>query len=443
MQQVRQLLLVLVMALAASACTLAAPSDPPSDARVPTGEAPADVLTPEAFRTPDADTTPPLPPASSPLPDTTCHAVNDEVLAVRTTTDILANEVTILAAGATSQVVGRTGQNTWWQVTTPDRRTGWLDASAVQIYGDCNDVPIRNPPTVTIAATSTPDTPTANILVNLNVRRGPSLRFNPPIGRFTAGDTTEIIAVDSTGGWYKVIYQGGQGWVSAGEQFVRAAGNLSGLPVDPGPPTPTASNTPIPATPTATLDPNTNYLQDGSFEGAYSGRGSADLNIPTAWQFTFAESPRDFEWQNLRPVAFPHITPPEIRNGARSVNINRDFATFTAVMHQQASVPANITVRASAYAWVHTCDPDPGICNSDASSGARVRVGVDPTGGTNPFAGSVVWGGFEAPHDRWQQVSVRTQASGGTVTVFLYATQDTPKGLNQLYWDDAGLFVGG
>ncbi len=442
MQHVRQLILVLMIA-AASACTLTAPSDPLSTSRAPTGEAPSDVLTPEAFRTPDGNAVPTPSPSLSPLPDDTCRAINDNILAVRSTTDILANEVTIIDAGTISPIVGRTGQNTWWQVTTPDRRTGWLDASAVEIYGDCNAIPILEPPTVTVAPTNTPDVATANILVNLNVRRGPSLRFNPPIGRFTAGDTTEIIAVDSTGGWYKVLYNGSQGWVSAGEQYVSTAGNLNGLPVDPGPPTPTASNTPIPATPTPTLDPNTNYLQDPGFEGNYTGRGAADLNIPTAWQFTHAESPREYEWQNLRPVAFPHVTAPEVRGGGRSLNINRNYATFTAIVYQQASVPANISVRASAYAWVHTCDPDPSTCGSDASSGARVRIGIDPNGGTNPYAGSVDWSGFEAPHDQWRQVSVRSQANGGTVTVFLYATQDTPKGLNQLYWDDAGLFVGG
>ena len=367
-------------------------------------------------------------PSPSPLPDDTCRAVNDTALAVRVTTDILAEEVTILDAGINSPIVGRTGQNTWWQITTPNRRTGWIDATAVDIFGDCLEVPILEPPTVTVPATSTPDTPMVTFLVNLNVRRGPSLRFNPPIGRFPEGETTEIIAVDSTRGWYKVVYNGSQGWVSAGTEYVTTAGNLTGLPVDPGPPTPTASNTPIPSTPTPTLDPNTNYVQDPGFEGSYTGRGSADLNIPSAWQFTFFESPRDYEWQNLRPVAFPHTNYPEVRNGSKALNINRNYATFTAVVYQQVSVPANITVRASAYAWVHTCDPDPGICGSDASSGARTRVGIDPTGGTNPYGGSVVWSGYEAPHDQWRQMAASAQASGGTVTIFLFATQDSPKG---------------
>jgi SH3-like domain-containing protein len=401
------------------------------------------VLTPNAFRTPDSIATATANPTPTTLADDTCRTINEEVLAVRTATDILAREVTILPANAESEIIGRTGQNTWWQIRTPDNRTGWVDASAVEVYGDCLGIPILTVPTLTVAPTNTPDVPTVTIKTNLNVRRGPSIRFNPPIGRFAAGDTAEIIAVNTTRDWYKVVYQGSQGWISGSDQFVDVGGSLGSLPVDPGPPTPTATNTPIPSTPTPTLDPNTNYLQDPSFEGAYTGRGSADLNIPAAWQFRYYESPRSFEWMNLRPVAFPHTNPPEVRSGSTSANINRGFATFTAAMFQQASVPANISVRARAFAWVHTCDPAPAICGSDASSGARVRIGIDPNGGTDPLSPAVVWSNFEAPHDQWRELSVSTRANGGTVTVFLYGTQDIPKGLNELYWDDAGLFVGG
>jgi hypothetical protein len=113
------------------------------------------------------------------------------------------------------------------------------------------------------------------------------------------------------------------------------------------------------------------------------------------------------------------------------------------VLYQQAEVPANIRVQASAWAWLHTCDPQPAICNSNPESGARVRVGIDPNGGTNPFADAVVWSSFITPHDTWGNVGTSAQANGGTVTVFLYATQDTPLGLNRAYWDDARLSPGG
>lgn len=420
-----------------SACTLtsAPPTDPTELAQIGTGQAPPEALTPNALRTP-AD-------AATPTPDSTCRAVNEIVLAVRVSADINAQEVVILGANSTSVIVGRTGNNTWWQVRTPNGAQGWVDASAVTEYGDCLSIPVLNAATVTPAATATPNVPMVRFKVNLNVRSGPSTRFAPPLGQFGAGTETQILAVNFTRDWYKVRYNGRDGWVSADTQYVEVAGNVNGLPSEAGPPTPTATNTPIPSTPTPTLDPSINYLQDPSFEGDYTGRGSPDFNIPAAWLATYYEAPRDYEWQNLRPVAFPHITPPEVRNGARALNLSKDYATFTAVVYQQASVPANISVTAGAWAWIHTCDPAPAICSSDPASNARVRVGIDPTGGTNPFAGSVVWSGFIAPHDSWGYVGVSSVAQGGTVTVFLYGTQDTPRGLNRLYWDDAVLNVGG
>jgi SH3-like domain-containing protein len=405
------------------------------------------LIAPEAALTPNAAT-----PAGTPIaatqtatPTPACRAVNDEVLALRVAADINADEVTILDAGTTTEVIGRTGRNTYWQVRTSLGREGWLDASATTLYGDCGAIPILSAATVTPAPTGTPDVPTIQVKVNLNVRRGPNILFAPPIGGFAQGDTAPILAVSSTGDWYKVRYDGGEGWVSAAAAFVDVLGDASGLPVESGPPVPTITPTPtdIPLTATPAIDPSTNFLQDPSFEGPYTGRGSVDVNIPAAWSFAFYDQPRNFDWQNLRPVAFPHRTAPEVRSGELSLNLQKDYATFTAVVYQQVTVPDDARVRASAWAWVHTCDPEPAICNSDPASGARMRLGLDPNGGTNPFSGSVEWSPFIAPHDSWGNIGTSAQVNGTSVTVFLYATQNEPRGLNRAYWDEAVLNVGG
>ncbi len=107
-----------------------------------------------------------------------------------------------------------------------------------------------NPPQPTIPsqpttppASPTPSTPTASFAQGVNVRRGPGLEFDPPIGAFAAGQTTDILAVNPAGSWYKVRYGGGEGWVFAA--LTTAAGDIASLPRDPGPPVPT------PAPPTA------------------------------------------------------------------------------------------------------------------------------------------------------------------------------------------------
>lgn len=89
--------------------------------------------------------------------------------------------------------------------------------------------------------------PTATFTQGVNVRRGPSTNFNPPIGAFAANQTAEIVGINPAGDWYKVRYYNADGWVFA--SLLTISGDTSNLPVDPGPPTPVpATATPIPPT---------------------------------------------------------------------------------------------------------------------------------------------------------------------------------------------------
>jgi uncharacterized protein YgiM (DUF1202 family) len=125
-----------------------------------------------------------------------------------------------------------------------------VQTSATATTATQNSQPTTMPPTdapPAVAASATPTTPTASFAQGINVRRGPGLAFDPPIGAFAAGQTTEILAVNTDGTWYKVRYGGGEGWVFAA--LTQASGNLDALPRDPGPPVPTAAPpTAIPAT---------------------------------------------------------------------------------------------------------------------------------------------------------------------------------------------------
>ena len=109
------------------------------------------------------------------------------------------------------------------------------------------------------AATATPSSPQATFNVGVNVRRGPDTSFEPPIGSFAAGDTSEILAVNPARTWYKVRYWNGEGWVFGG--LMSVSGDAANLPVDAGPPTP--APTPIPPTaipPTAAPQSNINLV---------------------------------------------------------------------------------------------------------------------------------------------------------------------------------------
>lgn len=76
-----------------------------------------------------------------------------------------------------------------------------------------------------------------------------------------------------------------------------------------------------------------------------------------------------------------------------------------------------------------------------ADSWDRLRVGIDPTGGIDPNAPSVVW---STPVEQYgvygQQIVLRgVELDAGTVTVFLWATCNYPSRHNDVYWDDVEL----
>ena len=189
-----------------------------------------------------------------------------------------------------------------------------------------------------------------------------------------------------------------------------------------------------------------NLLRDGGFEGTYTNRGRADLNIPSDWSIWIGESPHTEDWMNLPPVVFPHNGPdPAVHGGARALNLNKGYATFTAAVYQQVNVPQDSNVSASAFAFLRTCNIPQGAdkCTSAGDANPFTRIGIDPNGGTNPFDSDVVWSANAAPHENWGQMNISATATGDTVTLFLYSTQQWPAEINNVFWDDASLSIGG
>ena len=70
-----------------------------------------------------------------------------------------------------------------------------------------------------------------------NVRRGPNITFDPPLGVLQPGDTAPILGLNEAGDWLKIAYQGGEGWVFG--EVVRVEGDITNLPREAGPATPT------------------------------------------------------------------------------------------------------------------------------------------------------------------------------------------------------------
>lgn len=174
----------------------------------------------------------------------------------------------------------------------------------------------------------------------------------------------------------------------------------------------------------------TNLLQNGEFDGIYHGAGTAAY-----WESWSTNQPKTEAWMNIEPFFFPN-TGQIKRSGDASQTIVRDGGTFTAAVWQRVdNIPQGTALRATA--WVYY-ENGPG-------TNARVRIGIG-SNTVDPINPTITWGGWMSNYNSWQQISVDAVVPAGSVTVFIYATQDFPnggEGRNQVYIEDATLVVTG
>ena len=96
-------------------------------------------------------------------------------------------------------------------------------------------------------------TPTIKVLVDLNVRSGPSIQYDR-VGFLLANATVLILGRDPNTGWWKIVCPADvpttECWISGGAQYSQAI-NSENVPIAAAPPTPTSEPT---ITPTAEPD---------------------------------------------------------------------------------------------------------------------------------------------------------------------------------------------
>ncbi len=186
---------------------------------------------------------------------------------------------------------------------------------------------------------------------------------------------------------------------------------------------------------TAVWAQDDNLLTNGSFDepGQYQPAGRGDFTFAPGWSGWYTNSPSTESWMNLDPIAYPHTA--DFRyDGNASQNVGRGDATFTAAAFQVVDgIAEGTTLRASA--WV--------LQDNDEGNGARTRIGIGSNVGGNPLAAQIEWSPWLRAIDSWQQITVEATVPAGSVTVFIYSTQDSPNPGNQNYYDQAELVVVG
>lgn len=202
-----------------------------------------------------------------------------------------------------------------------------------------------------------------------------------------------------------------------------------------------------------------NLLVNPGFEGQYSAyapetpQEASDCplgicntaQVPHGWKpWWVKERPTDVN-PEYKPAEFSN----RVRSGSRAAQYFSFWSTHKAGLRQTVTVPENATVTFTIWglAWMTESDDNSA---SDGSATPNMRIGIDPTGGTNPYSPAVVWSGFQQAKDVYSLFSVEAQAQGTRVTVFTFSAPDVNPNSpeygfkhNDIYWDDASLTAGG
>jgi hypothetical protein len=222
-----------------------------------------------------------------------------------------------------------------------------------------------------------------------------------------------------------------------------------------------------------------NLLVNPDFEnGYYSYPGLNSIRVPNGWNIRwYTDTPPsgnpiypfmqpevsvlDCVWPNCNAVNYP----PRINTGQHAVESGKRWANQDVSLYQSVgNVPIGSMVVANAWmsAWVSSCDPNVLPYHmalsllSDNASGCQpgawpvesnhMLVGIDPYGGTDPRASTVVWNWNAAnppwwgPYDYYSStVPAVAVAQAHTVTLFLRGVTVQPAKFNTVYFDTASL----
>jgi len=187
--------------------------------------------------------------------------------------------------------------------------------------------------------------------------------------------------------------------------------------------------------------------------------GVPEVQICPGWRAFYVDTapdgvPAPEFWK--RPE-FRDVKASEFAYRVHSGNLAQKYFTFggqhIAGLYQQVGgIKPGTRLRFSVYMETWGCmagEKDWNICPtghlSNNPSPMHTKVGIDPTGDTNPWANTVVWGPEINAYDTWTLFQVDAVAKNNTVTVFTYSYADWFDNVfrmhNDVYIDDASLVV--
>lgn len=140
--------------------------------------------------------------------------------------------------------------------------------------------------------------------------------------------------------------------------------------------------------------------------------------------------------------------PPRIRSGENSQKYFTFWSVHEGGVYQVVNgVRPGMALRFSIYmhAWsatkLHGVEPNPHF--SFGQTGMHMKIGIDPTGGTDPWSKDVIWSPERDVYDKFERYEVQAVARSNKVTVFTHSRPENPMEHNDIYLDDAELVAAG
>lgn len=218
---------------------------------------------------------------------------------------------------------------------------------------------------------------------------------------------------------------------------------------EPGPTITVPTTTPVPTatpTPTAIPGPVENLLQCWGFECGWqydTRHPTGGLKVPLGWT-AFWQVSVPAKWETSPPSdRFCGGFIPAVETEAHRTHVHEGMFSGR-VIEDGDNCPAGLyqTIKATPGAsyvfsgYVFNWSTNHAQVDTPSTSYIRSFVGIDPTGGDNWQAASIVWSKEESARDAFAYLEVEARAQGDHITVFLLSIPNFAVARSDSFWDD-------